>query len=135
MEVIEKRTLFHAGGAMKQLGRAAFLAVLLGAAGCYKATFIRDQNAVKGAEHDRWLDFWFWGLMNEQDVEVRQFCPDGKVAQIQTGGNFGTGIVSVLTLGIYAPRKVWVICAANGRAMQLELDEQGKLVAFAEVPR
>jgi len=25
-----------------------------------------------------------------------------------------------------------VTCAANGRAMQLELDEHGKLVAFAE---
>jgi GTPase involved in cell partitioning and DNA repair len=135
MEVIKKRMLFHAGGAMKQLGRAALLAVLLGAAGCYKATFVRDQNAVKGAEHDRWLDFWFWGLMNEQDVNVRDFCPDGRVAQVVTGGNFGTGIVHFLTLGIYAPRKVYVTCATDGRAMQLELDERGKLVAVAEVTR
>jgi hypothetical protein len=128
------RTLFHFGGVMKQLGRAALLAMLL-AAGCYKATFIRDPSAVKGVERDQWLDFFVFGIVGEQNVEVRQFCPDGKVAQVQTGGNFGTGIVSVLTLGIYAPRKVWVTCAANGRAMQLELDEQGKLVAFAEVTR
>ena len=120
---------------MKQLGRAALLAVLLGGAGCYKATFIRDPSAVKGVEQDRWLDFWFWGLMNEQDVNVREFCPDGSVAQVVTGGNFGTGIVSFLTLGIYAPRKVYVTCAADGRAMQLELDDQGKLVVIAEVKR
>ncbi|MGZ6126161.1 MAG: Bor/Iss family lipoprotein [Myxococcales bacterium] len=120
---------------MKRWGRAAFLAALLGATGCYKATFIRDPNAVKGAEHDKWLDYWFWGLMNEQDIEVEQFCPDGGVAQVVTGGNFGTGIVSLLTLGIYAPRKVYVTCATDGRALQLEFDEHGRLVALAEVRR
>jgi hypothetical protein len=54
------------------------------------------------------------------------------VAQVQTGANFGTGLVSILTIGIYTPRKVYVTCAANGRAMQLDLDEQGRLVASAE---
>jgi Bor protein len=120
---------------MKRLGRVALLAVLLAGTACYKATFIRDPSAVKGVESDRWLDYWFWGLMNEQDINVRDFCPDGRVAQVVTGGNFGTGIVNLLTLGIYAPRKVYVTCAAGGRALQLELDEQGKLVAVAEVKR
>jgi len=83
---------------MKRLGRAALLAVLLAGAGCYKATFIRDPNAVKGVEQDQWLDYWLWGLVNEQNIDVKQFCPDGRVAQVVTGGNFGTGIVSVLTL-------------------------------------
>jgi len=120
---------------MKRLGRVALLAVLLGGAGCYKATFIRDTNAVKGAEHDRWLDFWVFGLVNEQNVNVREFCPDGRIAEVQTHGNFGTGIVSVLTLGIYTPRKVTVTCAADGRAFQLELDSEGRLVALAGVDR
>ena len=75
------------------------------------------------------------GRVNEQDIDVKQFCPDGRVAQVVTGGNFGSGIVTFLTLGIYAPRKVYVTCATDGRALQLELDEHGKLVAFAEVKR
>jgi hypothetical protein len=120
---------------MKRLGRMALLAALLGGAGCYKATFIRDASAVKAEEHDKWLDYWLWGLVNEQDIDVKQFCPDGRVAQVVTGGNFGSGIVTALTLGIYAPRKVYVTCASGGRALQLELDERGKLVAFAEVKR
>jgi hypothetical protein len=120
---------------MKRLGRAALIAALLGGAGCYKATFIRDASVVKGEEHDKWLDFWLWGLVNEQDIDVKQFCPDGRVAQVVTGGNFGSGIVTAVTLGIYAPRKVYVTCATDGRALQLELDEHGKLVAFAEVKR
>jgi len=118
---------------MKRLGRAALIAVLLGGAGCFKATFIRDPNVVRGIEQDRWLDYWLWGLVGEESLDVKQFCPDGRVAQVVTGGNFGTGIVEVVTLGIYSPRKVYVTCAASGRALQLELDEQGKLIAFAEV--
>src|SRR5712671_463836 len=100
---------------MKRLGRAALLAALLGSAGCYKATFIRDPNAVKGVEKDQWLDFWVFGIVGEQNLDVRQFCSDGRVAQIQTHGNFGTGIVSFLTIGIYTPRKVTVTCATDGR--------------------
>jgi len=133
--MIKSASQSHLGGEMKRLGRAALLAALLAGAGCYKATFIRDPNAVKGVEQDQWLDFWLWGLVNEQSIDVKQFCPDGRVAQVVTGGNFGTGIVSVLTLGIYSPRKVYVTCATDGRAFQLELDEQGKLVALAEVKR
>jgi Bor protein len=120
---------------MKRLGTVALLAVLLGGTGCFKATFIRDPNVAKGIEQDKWVNFWLWGIVNEQEFDVRQFCPDGRVAQVVTGGNFGTGIVGLLTLGIYAPRKVYVTCAAGGRALQLEMDEQGKLVAFAEVER
>jgi Bor protein len=113
----------------------AALLLMLCATGCYKATFIRDPNVQRGAQYDEWVSFFVFGLVGEQRIDVHQFCPDGRVAEIQTGANFGTGIVTALTLGIYAPRKVYVTCAANGRAMQLELDENGKLVAFAEMPR
>ncbi len=54
---------------------------------------------------------------------------------MQTHGNFGTGIVTLLTVGIYAPRKVSVTCASDGRALELELDERGKIVALVEEDR
>jgi hypothetical protein len=111
---------------------AAAVALLVFSTGCYKATFIRDPSAVRGVEHDEWTSFFLFGLVNEKTIDVHHFCPNGDVAQIQTGANFGTGLVSILTLGIYTPRKVYVTCAANGRAMRLDLDEQGGLVAFAE---
>ena len=120
---------------MKRMGRAVLLAALFAGAGCYKATFIRDPNAVKGVEHDKWVDYWLWGLVNDQEVDVRQFCPDGRVAQVWTGGDFVSGLVNIVTLGIYSPRKVFVTCAGGGQAMQLEFDEHGKLVALAEVRR
>lgn len=119
---------------MQRSGRAALLALVL-AAGCYKATFIRDPSAQRGIEHDEWESYFIFGIVGEQTLDVRQFCPDGRVAQVQTGANFGTGLVTGLTLGIYAPRKVYVTCAADGRARQLEMDEHGKLVALAEAHR
>jgi len=115
--------------------RGAAVALLLLGTGCYKATFIRDPNAVRGVERDKWVDYFLWGLVNEQTYDVKEFCPDGRIAQVQTGANFGTGIVSLVTLCIYSPRKLYVTCAADGRALRLEMDEQGKLVAVAEVPR
>jgi hypothetical protein len=113
--------------------RGAALALLLLGSGCYKATFIRDPTVVRGLEYDEWVGFFVFGLVNEQSIDVYRFCPDGQVAQVQTGGNLGTTLVSALTLGIYTPRKVYVTCAAPGSVRFLERDEQGRLVAIAAV--
>jgi Bor protein len=118
-------------------GRTLLLAAFVsGAIGCYKATFVRDPQAIRGIEQDRWNNFFIFGLVGEHDFHVREFCHDGRVAQIQTGGNFGTGLVSLLTIGIYTPRKVWVTCAAPGGTapssrLEIDADAQGRPVAAA----
>jgi hypothetical protein len=106
------------------------VALALGATGCWKATFIRDPEAVKGVERDQWVSFFVFGLVGEKTFDVRQFCPEGRIAQVRTGGNFGTGLVSFLTIGIYTPRKVYVTCAGDSRAsLELFGDGEGRLVA------
>lgn len=109
---------------------AALLVLSAGlGSGCYKATFI-DPNASAGEEHEEWTDFYIFGLVGEEEVDARRFC-QGPVALVRTGGNFGTGIVTVLTIGIYAPRKVYVTCAAApsasvraGAAQDLVVEER-----------
>jgi hypothetical protein len=111
---------------------AVWAACALALSGCYKATFIRDPEAVRGVERDEWVSFWVFGLVGEETFDVRQYCPDGRVAQVQTGGNFGTGIVGILTLGIYTPRKLWVTCAADSgvrASLELTADRHGGVVA------
>ena len=107
--------------------------VLASAAGCYKATFLRDPGVMRGSVRDHWTDFFFFGLVGEEVIDVNDFCPGGRIAEVQTGGNFGTGLIYVLTLGIYTPRKVYVRCAASEgrRANRLEIlgDGDGGLVA------
>src|ERR1043165_2522242 len=67
--------------------------VLASAAGCYKATFLRDTGAMRASVHDRWADFFFFGLVGEEVIDVNDFCPGGRIAEVQTGGNFGTGLI------------------------------------------
>jgi hypothetical protein len=104
---------------------AAALAALLSSTGCYKATFYSEPSAVKGEEHDRWTDFFVFGLVGTESFDVHEFCGSDPVVEVRTGGNFLTGLVGLVTIGIYMPRKVYVTCAAHGRAARdrsLEID-------------
>lgn len=86
--------------------------------GCYKATFIQPKTAA-GVEHDEWTDFFLFGLVGEEQGNISSYCDD-QVARVRTGGNVGTGVVSVVTLGIYTPRKIYVTCADPAATKALE---------------
>jgi len=90
---------------------ALAMGALLGSAGCFKATFI-NPAVVPGETHEEWTDFFLGGLVGTEEFDVREFCP-GEAAKVATGGDFLTGLVSVVTVGIYVPRKVYVTCAAG----------------------
>ncbi|HEX2877161.1 MAG TPA: hypothetical protein VHP33_38185 [Polyangiaceae bacterium] len=109
-------------------------ALLLATSGCYKATFYKNASAVKGQEHEEWTDFFVFGMVGSEQIDVKKFCSNGDAAVIRTGGNVGTGLVGALTIGIYTPRKVYVTCAADGpartaRRLELELSGQGEPVS------
>ena len=112
------------------LGVASVIAL----SGCFKATFVADASMaglgtapeealsrgpagepvlvthpVTGWSSDEWQSFWLFGLAGTAEVDTRSVCPQG-VAVVRTGGNGWTGLVSVVTLGIYTPRKVYVRC-------------------------
>lgn len=89
----------------------AVAVALTATTGCYKATFYQDPRAVAGEEHDRWSDFFVFGLVGTEDFDTRDYCEHDDVAEVRTGANFGTAAVSVLTIGIYTPRKFYITCA------------------------
>jgi hypothetical protein len=91
----------------------AAVALMAVTSGCYKATFYQNPQAVPGAQHDEWTDFFLFGLVGSETLDVRRFCPPHQVASMRTGANVGTGVISVLTIGIYTPRKVYVTCAVS----------------------
>ena len=117
---------------------AVLLLCAIGSTACYKASFIRDPRAVRGKQHDRWISFFVFRLVGHERIDVHQFCPDGNLAEVRTGANFGTGLVSVLTIGIYTPRKVYVTCAAQASGTMMERLEllagpDGRVFAAARV--
>lgn len=103
---------------------------LLGLGGCYRATFFPNPNLAQGETHERWSDFFVFGLVGHEQFDTREFCPNQEVTMVRTGGNFATGLVSALTIGIYTPRKVYISCApARGsaeRSLEIEADEAGR---------
>jgi hypothetical protein len=117
-----------------KLKSALLLILLIGQAGCYKASFYTDPKLVRGLEHDRWTDFFVFGLVGTEVVDVRSFCEGKAIAEVKTGGNFATSFVSAITFGIYTPRKVYVTCAAgpgkslfgSSRKLQLDVDSAGQ---------
>ena len=103
---------------MKRLLPFALLAMLL--PGCYKASFVRDVPP-RGPVQEQWKSFWLLGVAGHHELDVRQFCPDGNIRLVRTGGDFWTGVVTLFTLGIYAPRIVYVQCGAPQPPMVTEV--------------
>jgi hypothetical protein len=112
------------------------LLLLIAQASCYRASFYADPKLVRGLEHDQWTDFFVFGLVGKEEFDVRSFCEGRPIAEMKTGGNFATSLVSALTIGIYTPRQVYVTCAASpgqsrygsSRKLQLDLDSYGQPV-------
>jgi hypothetical protein len=91
---------------------AALVAALAVGSGCFKATFT-DPTVTPGARHVQWRHRFIAGLVGDGEVDARSFCPDGRFAQIRTGGSVATSLVAFFTLFVYTPREVFVTCAAR----------------------
>jgi hypothetical protein len=87
------------------------------ATGCFKATF-EDARAPIGERHEVWLDGYLFGLSGSGDIDTRFFCESGP-ARVGVYETAGTWLLTLLSLGIYTPRKAAVTCAraapARGR--------------------
>jgi len=107
-----------------KIGLALALATLSSTAGCYKATFVEDPSAAKREPtHEEWSNHYVFGLVGDKEYDTRQWCPDG-VSMARTGGNVGTSALTIVTLGIYAPRKVYVTCAGSQVASAETIDRK-----------
>ena len=53
--------------------------------------------------------YFFWGLVGEKNINVNEICSNSSMAQMQSQVTFVDGLLTAITLGIYAPvsSKVW----------------------------
>jgi hypothetical protein len=63
--------------------------------------------------HDHWLSGYVLGIWGEAELDVRDDCPKTGAASVRVGATWTTLVVTVVTLGIYAPREVRVQCRAE----------------------
>ncbi len=88
---------------------------LVVASGCYRVTVVDGARApTRGGdvERERWAHFFFFGLVGDEQFDVRRIC-GGPAATIRTDGDVLTTVTALLTVGLYTPRHVAIDCAAG----------------------
>jgi hypothetical protein len=92
---------------------AVLLTLAVFASAC-SATFT-DPRVPAGEKKSEWQPFFLLGAVGHAEVDVRDYCAENRAHEVHLGGDILTVIVSVVTIGIYTPRKVTVTCAKAAR--------------------
>jgi len=58
--------------------------------------------------------FWFWGLIGEKKYELIDLCPQGRVYELRIHNTWMQSTYTALTLGIYSPRTITIVCSIRG---------------------
>ena len=58
--------------------------------------------------------YWFWGLVGKKIYEVYDLCPQGRVYEILIYNTYMQSTYTVLSMGIYSPRTVSIVCSVRG---------------------
>lgn len=87
---------------------AVFLG-LFGLSACH-ASF-RDARYPAAEEKTKWASFYLFGVVGHAEIDVRDHCKSGYAREVYLSSDILTIGVTVLTLGIYVPRKVTITCA------------------------
>ena len=59
------------------------------------------------------MSYFLYGVIGDGEVDVRDHCESGRAHEVRIGENFLTLGASIITLGIYTPRRVVVTCEAT----------------------
>jgi len=87
------------------------IALVLASAGCYHSIVDTGLEPSAVEYEEDWASGWIVGIVPAR-VEATRVCA-GPWARVETQQSFLNGLVSFLTLGIYAPHEVTVTCAAR----------------------
>jgi len=95
---------------IKKIIGALVLASLL--SGCATVTIHpkKTQKLASTPSFEESKDFFFWGLSGEHRLNVAEVCGNKPVNQMQSQATFNDVVLTIVTLGIYAPHSVKVWC-------------------------
>ena len=93
------------------LAGAALALLFAASTGCYHSVVDTGLEPGPTLYHEKWESAWIVGLVPAR-VDATGAC-GGPWARVETQKSFLNGLVSILTLGIYSPHEVQVVCAAT----------------------
>ena len=76
---------------------------------CYTYTTVVGEGPESNKETTEWNHYLFWGLAPVNVTDPAQLAGDKKDYTVKTEQSFVNGLVSALTLGIYAPTTTTII--------------------------
>jgi len=95
---------------MKRLIGILCACIILSACG---SVTIRTDNQRETSDipsYQKSFNYWWWGLKGEYDINTREICSGNSVSQMQSVSSFSDAALTIITLGIYAPRSARVWC-------------------------
>lgn len=92
--------------AMKIVKLGIVLSLAVGTTGCYRVA-VATGRPPSGVVHEHWAHTFLYGLIGTD--EAAPCAP----AVVETRMSFVNAVVEGLTFGLWAPRTVRVVCAAN----------------------
>jgi hypothetical protein len=104
----------------KRWGSLALVAVL--GTGCFHQVVQTGRAASPTVVDKEWVPGWLWGLVANDEVDVRRDCPMG-VATVETEQSFMNGLVALVTIGIYTPQHVRITCASRSASLPAGMRE------------
>lgn len=100
-----------------------FLAISLGALGCYKHSFTTGSggDTSSNARYSSWHHHFLLGIIGEKNVDVKSVCPSGN-ATIKDEVSFVNGLVGALVGIIYYPSTVEIYCDGKMATLTIPAD-------------
>ena len=83
-------------------GMLAWLTV----SGCYRNAVVAPQRDPVTEWHGKTVHSLLWGLLKQRDVVAQDCAPSNALNQVRTDTNFGYVLLTVVTLGIWAPTRL-----------------------------
>jgi len=95
---------------MKRLIGMLCACIILSACG---SVTIRTDNQRETSDipsYQKSFNYWWWGLKGEYNINIREICSGNSVSQMQSVSSFSDAALTIITLGVYAPRSARVWC-------------------------
>ncbi len=67
-------------------------------------------SSASAPEQTTWSHFFVFGAIGHDELDARDVCKSARFSRVRTGENGLTLGATLLTLGIYSPRRVVYVC-------------------------
>ncbi|MEO7966342.1 MAG: hypothetical protein ABIT38_20765 [Gemmatimonadaceae bacterium] len=96
--------------------RVVILLSLAATTGCFHQVVHTGRTPGQTVILKPWVSTWVFGIVPAKPIDTRAQCPSG-VATVDTQTSFVNGLLTVLTIGIWAPQTATITCAGSTAAL------------------